>query len=268
MAGRIPQSFIDELTARLDIVEVIDGYVALRKAGREYIACCPFHDERTPSFTVSPEKQFYHCFGCGAHGTVIGFMMEYNHLDFVEAVRELAGRAGLAMPEAGVGGGGDKGGDTELYSVLEDAAAWFRRQLREHPRGQFAVEYLKGRGLGGETAAAFGVGYAPPGWDNLLKGLASRHSEQRLLAAGLLAKREQGGCYDRFRDRVMFPIRDVRGRVIAFGGRVLGDDTPKYLNSPETVIFHKGRSCMACTRRARRGAISIVCWSSKAIWMW
>ncbi len=252
MAGRIPQSFIDELTARLDIVEVIDGYVALRKAGREYMACCPFHDERTPSFTVSPEKQFYHCFGCGAHGTVIGFMMEYNHLDFVEAVRELAGRAGLPMPEAGAEG--DKAADTELYGVLEEAAAWFRRQLREHPRGQAAIDYLKGRGLDGETAATFGVGYAPPGWDNLLKGLGPRYPEQRLLAAGLLARRDQGGCYDRFRDRIMFPIRDVRGRVIAFGGRVLGDDTPKYLNSPETAIFHKGRELYGLyeARKARR----------------
>ena len=252
MAGRIPQAFIDELTARLDIVEVIDSYVSLRKAGREYVARCPFHEERSPSFTVSPEKQFYHCFGCGAHGTAIRFLMEYSHLDFVEAVRELAGRVGLTVPQTG--GAPGPSVEPDLYVVLEDAAAWFRRQLREHPRGRTAAEYLKGRGLGGETAAEFGLGYAPPGWDNLLKALGGRHTEQQLLAAGLLARRDQGGCYDRFRDRVIFPIRDVRGRVIAFGGRVLGDDTPKYLNSPETPVFHKGRELYGLheARKAQR----------------
>lgn len=257
MAGRIPQAFIDELTARLDIVEVIDGYVSLRKAGREYVARCPFHEERSPSFTVSPEKQFYHCFGCGAHGTAIGFLMEYARLDFVEAVRELAGRVGMTMPQTGsqTGDAAPHKDESDLYGVLEDAAAWFRRQLREHPRGRGeAIDYLKNRGLTGEAAASFGLGYAPPGWDNLLKAMAGRHSEERLLAAGLLAKREQGGCYDRFRDRIIFPIRDVRGRVIAFGGRVLGDDTPKYLNSPETPVFHKGRELYGLyeARKAKR----------------
>ncbi|MDR2877342.1 MAG: DNA primase, partial [Chromatiales bacterium] len=169
MSGRIPQAFIDELTARVDIVDVIDGYVSLRKAGREYVARCPFHEERSPSFTVSPEKQFYHCFGCGAHGTAIGFLMEYARLDFVEAVRELAGRVGMVVPQTG-----DvvtpRADETDLYGVLEEAAGWFRRQLREHPRGrEEAIGYLKARGLGGESAATFGLGYAPPGWDNLLK---------------------------------------------------------------------------------------------------
>lgn len=240
MAGRIPQEFIDDLTARLDIVEVIDSHVALRKAGREYVARCPFHDEKTPSFTVSPDKQFYHCFGCGAHGTVIGFMMEYNHLDFVEAIHELAGRAGLQVPRGDDDGPARKVAGPDLYEVLKDAAGWFRRQLRDHPRGADAIAYLKDRGLDGDTAAEFGLGYAPPGWDNLLKALAGRFGEDRLTAAGLVIKKDQGGYYDRFRDRIMFPIRDARGRNIAFGGRVLGDDTPKYLNSPETDVFHKG----------------------------
>lgn len=240
MAGRIPQDFIDGLTARVDIVEVIDSYVALRKAGREYVARCPFHEEKTPSFTVSPEKQFYHCFGCGAHGTVIGFVMEYCHLDFVDAVHELAHRVGLEVPKTE--GGGErirKGG--ESLDILREAAEYFRRQLREHPRGRLAIDYLKGRGVTGETAAEFGVGYAPAGWDNLAAFMGEKFSAGALAEAGLLIKRDQGGYYDRFRDRVMFPIRDARGRAIGFGGRVIGDDTPKYLNSPETELFHKGR---------------------------
>jgi DNA primase len=243
VSGRIPQAFIDDLLARTDIVELIDGYVALRKAGREYVACCPFHNEKTPSFTVSPEKQFYHCFGCGAHGTAIGFLMEYARLDFVEAVQELASRAGLPMPQTGGVPAKAESADASLYQVLEDAAVWFRRQLREHPRGAAAVAYLRDRGLDGETAASFALGYAPPGWDGLLQSLGGRHKPEQLLAAGLVIRREQGGgYYDRFRDRIMFPIRDSRGRVIAFGGRVLsGDETPKYLNSPETAVFHKGR---------------------------
>lgn len=237
MAGRIPQDFIDGLTARVDIVEVIDSYVALRKAGREYVARCPFHEEKTPSFTVSPEKQFYHCFGCGAHGTVIGFMMEYCHLDFVDAVHELAQRVGLDVPQAPGSDRARQGG--ESFDILREAAQYFRRQLRDHPRGKLAVDYLKGRGVAGDTAAEFAIGYAPAGWDNLSGSLGGMFGAEALAAAGLLIKRDQGGYYDRFRDRVMFPIRDVRGRVIGFGGRVIGDDTPKYLNSPETDLFHK-----------------------------
>lgn len=240
MAGRIPQEFIDGLTARVDIVEVIDSYVALRKAGRDYVARCPFHEEKTPSFTVSPEKQFYHCFGCGAHGTVIGFVMEYSHLDFVEAVHELAHRVGLEVPHAASGPEQNQQGP-KLFEILKEAASYFRRQLREHPRGNLAIEYLKGRGVNGETAAEFGIGYAPPGWDNVAGSLGRKFGAEHLVAAGLLIKRDEGGCYDRFRDRVMFPIRDARGRVIGFGGRVIGDDSPKYLNSPETSLFHKGR---------------------------
>ncbi|MFQ5488299.1 MAG: DNA primase [Gammaproteobacteria bacterium] len=239
MAGRIPQQFIDDLISRIDIVEVVDARVPLRKAGRDYVARCPFHDEKTPSFTVSQEKQFYHCFGCGAHGTAIGFLMEYDHMDFPEAVEDLAARVGMEVPRHKAAAGEVRQGP-DLYGVLKEAAAWYRRQLREHPKGEAAVTYLKERGVSGETAAEFGLGYAPPGWDHLLPALGKAH-KQALLAAGMLIEKEGGGCYDRFRDRIMFPIRDQRGRVMAFGGRVLGDDTPKYLNSPETAVFHKGR---------------------------
>ena len=238
MSGRIPQQFIDDLISRVDIVEVIDARVPLRKAGREYVARCPFHEEKTPSFTVSPDKQFYHCFGCGAHGTAIGFLMEYEHLDFPEAVAELAARVGLEVPREG--GGGQQRQEPDLHAVLQEAAAWYRRQFREHPKGAQAAAYLKRRGVSGAIAAEYGLGYAPPGWDHLLRALGPER-RAALLAAGLLIEKSGGGVYDRFRDRIMFPIRDARGRVVAFGGRVLGDETPKYLNSPETAVFHKGR---------------------------
>ncbi|MEW5756725.1 MAG: DNA primase [Pseudomonadota bacterium] len=241
MAGRIPQHFIDELLARVDLVDVINARVQLRKAGKEYTACCPFHNEKTPSFTVSPQKQFYHCFGCGAHGTALSFLIEYENLGFVEAVEELAGLAGLELPrEAKTPGEHD--GTRELYEVLEQATSYFRTQLRQHPQAERAVEYLKKRGLSGEIAKEFELGYAPPGWDGIMQALGEGgRGYRRLVDAGLLIKKDDGGFYDRFRDRVMFPIRDARGRVIGFGGRVLGDETPKYLNSPETRLFHKGR---------------------------
>lgn len=241
MAGRIPQQFIDELLTRVDIVDVIDERVTLRKAGREYTACCPFHNEKTPSFTVSPDKQFYHCFGCGMHGSAISFLMEYERLEFVDAIEELAQRAGLQVPrESGVV---FEAVDKDSYDVLDQAARFFQQQLKQAAQADRAVEYLKQRGLSGETAANFGVGYAPEGWDNLIQAMRGKGiSEKQLLDAGLVIKRDNGGYYDRFRDRIMFPIRDRRGRVIAFGGRVLSDeDTPKYLNSPETSLFHKGR---------------------------
>ncbi|HKJ08790.1 MAG TPA: DNA primase [Gammaproteobacteria bacterium] len=242
MAGRIPQQFIDELMARVDIVELIDSRVPLKKAGREYTACCPFHSEKTPSFTVSPTKQFYHCFGCGAHGTALGFLMDYEHMDFVEAVEELARQTGMTVPRTGGEQPAANRRAPDLYAVLEQAAAFYRRQLRDPTAGEPAVAYLKNRGLTGQVAADFGIGYAPPGWDNLVRQLGSdAHSRELLVQAGLAASRESGGLYDRFRERVMFPIHDRRGRVIAFGGRVLGDGTPKYLNSPETPVFHKGR---------------------------
>jgi len=242
MAGRIPSQFVDELLARIDIVEVIDARVPLKKAGREYTACCPFHNEKTPSFTVSAEKQFYHCFGCGAHGSAIGFLMEYEHLGFVEAVEELASMAGLQVPRE-AGQEAEQGGSNQgLYEALEKVAAYYRQQLRRRPQADHATEYLKKRGLTGEIAAAFELGYAPPGWDNLVPALAEQGvSREQLLQAGMLIAKDGGGTYDRFRDRIMFPIRDRRGRVIGFGGRQLGkDDGPKYLNSPETPIFHKG----------------------------
>ena len=240
MAGKIPQQFIDELMTRVDIVDVIDARVPLKKGGRDYMACCPFHSEKTPSFSVSQTKQFYHCFGCGAHGTAIGFLMEYEHLGFVDAVQELAGRVGLTVPREALAA--DDSGNQELYDILEQVAAYYRRQLREHSAAARAVEYLKKRGLSGEIAATFAIGYAPPGWDNVLKALGGdAQRELLLLRAGLLIDKPEGGRYDRFRDRIMFPIHDRRGRIIGFGGRVLDDSTPKYLNSPETPVFHKGR---------------------------
>jgi len=243
MAGRIPQHFIDDLVSRVDIVEVIDARVPLKKTGREYQACCPFHNEKTPSFTVSPNKQFYHCFGCGAHGTAIGFLMEYDRMDFVEAVEELAKMLGLEVPREGGGPApspAERDNSKRLYEMLDQAEKFFRQQLRKHPEAVRAVDYLKGRGLSGEIARDFGIGFAPPGWDNLFTTLG-KQNEQDLIRAGLVVEKEGGKRYDRFRDRIMFPIRDRRGRVIAFGGRVLGDDKPKYLNSPETPVFHKGR---------------------------
>lgn len=239
MAGRIPQQFIDDLLARADIVEVINSRVPLKKAGREYKACCPFHGEKTPSFTVSPDKGFYHCFGCGAHGTVIGFLMEFDRLEFVEAIEELAQMLGLEVPREQPGRAQPQSPVAPVYAILAAAAKRYQAALREHPP---AVEYLRQRGLSGETARDFGLGYAPAGWDFLLRRLGDTpDGERQLKAAGLILPRDGGGYYDRFRERIMFPIRDSRGRVVGFGGRVLGDGEPKYLNSPETAVFHKGR---------------------------
>jgi DNA primase len=241
MAGRIPQSFIDELLNRVDIVDVIEQRVPLKKAGREYHACCPFHNEKTPSFTVSPSKQFYHCFGCGAHGSAVGFLMEYENLAFPEAIEELARSAGMEVPhEASHHGQADER-RLDHYSLLENVERFYRAQLRQHPQAARAVDYLKARGLSGEVAQTFGLGYAPPGWDALYTHLADAHSRELALELGLLVRKDEGGCYDRFRDRIMFPIRDRRGRCIGFGGRVLGDEKPKYMNSPESPVFHKGQ---------------------------
>ncbi|MCO6413518.1 MAG: DNA primase [Thiogranum sp.] len=241
MAGRIPQTFIDELLNRVDIVDVIDARVPLKKAGREFSACCPFHNEKTPSFTVSQAKQFYHCFGCGAHGSAIGFLMDYEHMEFPEAVEELARAAGLEVPREAGAARQDQQRLDNHFTLLERAERFYRNQLREHPQASKAIEYLKNRGLSGEVAKQFALGYAPPGWDNLLRHLGSDAQAQKLaLELGLLIRRDDGGLYDRFRDRIMFPIRDRRGRTIAFGGRVLGDEKPKYMNSPESAVFHKG----------------------------
>lgn len=246
MAGLIPQPFIDDLLNRTDIVDVVASRVKLKKTGKNYSACCPFHQEKTPSFTVSPDKQFYYCFGCGAGGNAIGFLMDLDKLEFPEAVEELARKAGIEVPheERRPGQPAPKPrAESPLYALLANAAEFYRQALKGHPARKAAVEYLKGRGLSGEIARDFGLGFAPPGWDNLLKHLGGDALQQKaLIEAGLLIDNEESGRrYDRFRDRVMFPIRDSRGRVIGFGGRVLGDDKPKYLNSPETPVFHKGQ---------------------------
>jgi DNA primase len=242
MPGRIPTAFIDDLLARTEIVEVIDARVPLRKQGHEYSGLCPFHSEKTPSFTVSPAKQFYHCFGCGAHGTAIGFLMQFEHMGFVEAIDALAARAGMEVPHEGEDGQEGRGPSLDpLYAMLEQANGFYQRQLRDPTVGRAAVEYLKARGLSGEVCARFQVGYAPPGWDRLAKALGGGGKDRRsLVMAGLLAEKGERS-YDRFRDRIMFPIRDIRGRVLGFGGRVLGEGEPKYLNSPETPTFHKGK---------------------------
>ena len=246
MDGRIPQAFLDDLLERVDIVEVIDRRVKLRKSGKNYTARCPFHEEKTPSFSVNPDKQFYYCFGCGAGGNALGFLMDYENLDFPRAVEALASSAGLEVPREPGRGGPDSGeqeqGNKALYALMEQTATYYRQQLRQHPQASRAVQYLKRRGLTGAIARQFDLGFAPPGWDNLLKALGDTPAQQALLKdSGMLVENESGRLYDRFRDRVVFPIRDQRGRVVAFGGRVLGDDKPKYLNSPETAIFHKGR---------------------------
>ncbi|MBJ2256618.1 DNA primase [Pseudomonas psychrophila] len=245
MAGLIPQSFIDDLLNRTDIVDVVSSRVQMKKAGKNYTACCPFHKEKTPSFSVSPDKQFYYCFGCGAGGNALGFIMDHDNLDFPQAVEELAKAAGMEIPreESGRPHKPRQPTDSPLYPLLTAAADFYRQALKIHPARKAAVDYLKGRGLTGEIARDFGLGFAPPGWDNLYKHLSSDTLQQKaMIDAGLLVENaETGKRYDRFRDRVMFPIRDSRGRIIAFGGRVLGDDKPKYLNSPETSVFHKGQ---------------------------
>jgi DNA primase len=246
MAGRIPQAFLDDLLDRVDIVEVIDRRVKLKKTGKNYSARCPFHEERSPSFSVNPDKQFYYCFGCGAGGNALTFVMEYENVEFPQAVEALASSAGMTVPrEPGRGGQGQaqqEDSNKPLYALMEQVSLYYQQQLRSHPQARRAVDYLKARGLSGEIAKQFQLGFAPPGWDSLHSGLGGGDALRELLIkAGMLVKNEDGRVYDRFRDRVMFPIRDRRGRVIAFGGRVLGDDKPKYLNSPETDIFHKGR---------------------------
>lgn len=243
MAARIPERFISDLLARIDIVELIDGFVPLKKMGKDFKACCPFHEEKTPSFTVSQVKQFYHCFGCGAHGTAIGFLLEYERMGFREAVEELAKRAGMTIPvEAQEPAPAVNDSLPKLLDVLEKANKYYQRQLREHPQAQLAVDYLKNRGLTGEIAARFGLGFAPDAWDGLLRAVGTDSGQQQaLFQAGLVIKKDTGGYYDRFRARVMFPIHDYRGRIVGFGGRIIAAGEPKYLNSPETPLFHKGR---------------------------
>jgi DNA primase len=256
--GRIPQSFIDELIARADIVEIIGARVQLKKSGREYKACCPFHNEKTPSFWVSPDKQFYHCFGCGKHGTALGFLMDHDHMGFPEAVEELATRLGLDVPhEGGAETTGPRRADEPLYELMARVARFYADNLAREPR---ARDYVARRGLTADTVERFAIGYAPSSWNEQLRRFGAGDVERKRLSdAGLIVERERGQAqgserhYDRFRDRLMFPIRDGRGRVIAFGGRVIDAGEPKYLNSPETVLFHKGRELYGLyeTRRAR-----------------
>lgn len=237
MAGLIPKYFINDLLTRIDIVDIINSFVTLKKSGSDFKACCPFHDEKSPSFIVSQNKQLYHCFGCGAYGTVISFLMDYNGLDFVEAIEDLASRAGVEVPHE-QGGFHKTKDNSELYELMELIVQYFCRQLRS---SHHAMNYLKDRGLSGEIAKEFELGFAPPGWNNILHALGSSDvAKQRLVQVGMIVKKDDSGYYDRFRNRIIFPIRDQRGRAIGFGGRVLDDSLPKYLNSPETPIFHKG----------------------------
>ena len=252
MTGLIPQSFIDDLLHRTDIVEVIDKRVPLKKRGNNYTACCPFHQEKTPSFSVNQDRQFYYCFGCGAGGNAIGFVMNFEQSEFPQALETLARDAGLEVPREESKAQQQKSSENaEIIKVLELASKFYQFQLRQHSNKNEAVSYLKDRGVSGEIARDFGLGYAPAGWDNLIKAVVSDEKhEQSLLRAGLIIQRNkekndekekdgQRRYYDRFRERIIFPIRDSRGRTIAFGGRVLNDEKPKYLNSPETAVFHK-----------------------------
>jgi DNA primase len=240
MTGRIPDSFLDELVSRSDIVEIISARVPLKKAGREYKACCPFHNEKSPSFSVSADKQFYHCFGCGAHGTVIGFLMQYEKMEFLDAVADLAQRAGLELPREAKKE--HEPGSADLHDLMLRAARFFEQNLSDNPRAQ---AYVQRRGIDAPTCARFSLGYAPDAWESLLKRFGTSEDERRRLQqVGLILERsgeKTNGFYDRFRDRLMFPIRDSRGRVIGFGGRVIDQGEPKYMNSPETPLFHKGR---------------------------
>ena len=235
MGGLIPDSFIEELLARTDIVEIVERRVPLKRAGREFQACCPFHDEKTPSFTVSPQKQFYHCFGCGAHGSAIGFLMNFEGLEFVDAVEELAHHAGLEVPREAARAARPS---ADLYDILDAASAFYREELKKNPE---PIDYLRNRGLSGEIAKAFGIGFAPKSWDSLIKKLGTDTNRLALLRRAGMLSQGKSGEYDKFRHRIMFPIHDRRGRVIGFGGRALDEDGPKYLNSPETELFHKGR---------------------------
>ena len=238
MSGRIPRDFIDDLLVRVDIVDLIDSHTPLKKTGTNYVACCPFHTEKTPSFSVTRNKQFFHCFGCGVSGNAISFLMMLNNLDFVEAVEDLAAFAGIEVPrEVNSPQAIEKKDDlNNLYLLMDQAADFYVQQLRSSDEGKKAVEYLKARGINGDCANEFLLGYAPNEW----KALANSFDHNALIKAGLLVNKDDGQGYDRFRNRIIFPIRDKRGRIIGFGGRVLDDTLPKYLNSPETPLFHKG----------------------------
>ncbi|MFT0211789.1 DNA primase [Pseudomonas sp. F1_0610] len=245
MAGLIPQSFIDDVLNRTDILDVIGSRIQLKKTGKNHTACCPFHKEKTPSFSVNPDEQFYYCFGCGAGGNAVSFLMDHDHLAFPQAVEELAKNLGLEVPydEQFTSNKPRQAANSPLYPLLQAACDYYKEALKNHPQRKIAVNYLKQRGLSGEIARDFLLGFAPAGWDNLSLHLGGDSLTQKhLVDAGLLVENpDTGKRYDRFRERIIFPIRDTRGRVIGFGGRVLGDDKPKYLNSPETPVFHKGQ---------------------------
>jgi DNA primase len=263
----IPQSFIQDLLNRVDIVDVIEGHVPLKKAGANYIACCPFHGEKTPSFTVSPTKQFYHCFGCGAHGTAVSFMMEYVGVDFIEAINDLASRVGIQVPAPekkeydGVSGFRVSGENKEsssqnMFEAMSAIKKFYKDQLKCSERG---ISYLKKRGLTGETAARFGIGYSPAGWQNLAE-IFPDYESPILVKIGMVKENEEKKRYDRFRDRIMFPILNLKGKVVGFGGRVIEKDEPKYLNSPETTLFEKGQELynLFAARRAIRDAKKVL----------
>ena len=242
MAGKIPQNFIDELLTRTDIIDVIDAYVPLKKAGKNHKACCPFHEEKTPSFNVNQDKQFYYCFGCTASGTAITFLMEHLRIGFVEAIEDLASRAGMEIPREAYNSEDSSSVSNKLYELLESITEYYTNELKNNKNTNNIINYIKKRNINNETRVEFELGFAPPGWDNLVSNFGkSKETIKLLVDAGVIIKNDRGSYYDRFRNRLIFPIRDQRGRVIGFGGRVLGDETPKYLNSPETQIFQKGR---------------------------
>ena len=242
MAGKIPQNFIDELLTRTDIIDVIDAYVPLKKAGKNHKACCPFHEEKTPSFNVNQDKQFYYCFGCTASGTAITFLMEHLRIGFVEAIEDLASRAGMEIPRETYNSEDSSSVSNKLYELLESITDYYTNELKNNKNTNNIINYIKKRNINNETRVEFELGFAPPGWDNLVSNFGkSKETIKLLVDAGVIIKNDRGSYYDRFRNRLIFPIRDQRGRVIGFGGRVLGDETPKYLNSPETQIFQKGR---------------------------
>ena len=241
MAGRIPQSFINELLARADIVDIIERRISLKKSGRNYSACCPFHNEKTPSFSVSPDKQFYYCFGCGVSGNALTFIMEYEGQEFVAAIEDLAQTMGMEIPRENYN---DPQQDFKehLYPLMAEVSLYYQKQLKTNPKAENAINYLKNRGLSGEIAKTYGIGYAPNDWQNLLNlsHNAKNNIQQDLVDTGMMIKNDKGHTYDRFRDRIMFPIRNRRGQTIGFGGRIIDQGEPKYLNSPETKLFHKG----------------------------
>jgi hypothetical protein len=261
----IPKSFIQDLLNRLDIVDVIERYVPLKKSGANYAACCPFHNEKSPSFTVSQSKQFYHCFGCGAHGTAISFVMEHAGMGFIDAVEELSRSIGVEVPrETPTPGQVQHKVAPDLYDLMQAVTRYYREQLKQSPR---AIEYLKQRGLSGEIAARFGIGYAPDAWQNLT-GVTTSYQDASLVDTGMVIEGDSGKRYDRFRDRIMFPIVNARGQVIGFGGRILDSGEPKYLNSPETVLFEKGHELYGLfqAQKAIRAHQQVVV--VEVIWTW